>query len=136
MEISSPSSSLLKLRCSVVLLCLRFIAFASHDPREDFLQCLSLDSANASSISKVIYTPINSTYIYIGLRPFRTKLEIPNTLYPTEPLAIITPVDVSRVQATQSTARESMASGSECGAGAMTLRANHTSPIYSLLSSV
>lgn len=94
---TSSSSSLLKLCFSVVLFCLPFIAFASDHPPEDFLQCLSLYSANATSISEVIYTPFNSTYtsvLDISLQNLRFR-----TPYTPKPLAIITPVDVSQVQA-------------------------------------
>ncbi|XWS74767.1 hypothetical protein CRYUN_Cryun01aG0025800 [Craigia yunnanensis] len=65
---------------------------------EDFLHCLYLNSANSSSISKVIYTPNNSSYSSI------LNVSIQNTRFSTpatpKPSFIITPLKTSHIQAT------------------------------------
>ncbi|KAK4781566.1 hypothetical protein SAY86_015668 [Trapa natans] len=92
------SSYLLKLCFSLALFCMPFVTFATDKhTHQDFFQCLSLNSANATSISKVIYTPINSTYTSA------LDLSIQNLRFRTpsvpKPLVIVTPVDVSEAQA-------------------------------------
>ncbi|XP_022152518.1 berberine bridge enzyme-like 8 [Momordica charantia] len=72
-------------------------AAASAEKHEAFLQCLSHHSADSSSISKVIYTPINPSYssvLNFSVRNLRfSSAETP------KPLLIITPSYVSHVQA-------------------------------------
>ncbi|PKI60949.1 hypothetical protein CRG98_018655 [Punica granatum] len=72
--------------------------FASSNPHEDFLQCLTLNSTNDTSISQVVYTPANSSYSYV------LDVSIQNLRFLTpdapKPLVIVTPVDVSQVQTT------------------------------------
>ncbi|KAJ4702897.1 cannabidiolic acid synthase-like [Melia azedarach] len=72
---------------------------SSFDARhEDFRQCLSLQSENSSSISKVVYTQNNSSYSSIlesSIQNFRFLT--PNT---PKPQVIVTPLHVSHIQAT------------------------------------
>ncbi|KAF8027750.1 hypothetical protein BT93_E0617 [Corymbia citriodora subsp. variegata] len=72
------------------------IAFAVSTP-EDFLQCLSLHFGNASAISKLVYTPINSSYSSV------LDITIQNLRFLTpsisKPSFIVTPLNVSHVQA-------------------------------------
>ncbi|XVE58568.1 hypothetical protein DITRI_Ditri04bG0179700 [Diplodiscus trichospermus] len=80
----------------VVLLSLSGATFAhSH---EDFLHCLSLQSSNSASISKVIYTQNNSSYSSI------LDAYIQNLRYTTpatrKPFVIVTPLKTSHIQAT------------------------------------
>ncbi|XP_056175541.1 tetrahydroberberine oxidase-like [Syzygium oleosum] len=73
-----------------------FVAFAMSTP-VNFLQCLSLHSDNATSISTLVYTPINSTYSSV------LDITIQNLRFLTpsapKPLLIVTPLHVSHVQA-------------------------------------
>ncbi|KAL3742434.1 hypothetical protein ACJRO7_017847 [Eucalyptus globulus] len=73
------------------------VAFDISTP-ENFLQCLSLHSRNASAISKLVYTPINSSYSSV------LDITIQNLRFLTpsapKPLFIVTPLDISHVQAT------------------------------------
>ncbi|KAL5838969.1 hypothetical protein ACOSQ4_011577 [Xanthoceras sorbifolium] len=69
----------------------------THD-HENFLQCLTLiNSANSTSISKVIYTQANTSYSSI------LEFSIQNLRFSTstspKPLVIVTPLHVSHVQA-------------------------------------
>ncbi|KAL5838965.1 hypothetical protein ACOSQ4_011573 [Xanthoceras sorbifolium] len=69
----------------------------THD-HENFLQCLTLiNSANSTSISKVIYTQTNTSYSSI------LEFSIQNLRFSTsttpKPLVIVTPLHVSHVQA-------------------------------------
>ena len=67
-------------------------------PHEDFLQCLSLHSNDSSSISKVIYTPNNSSYSSVLESTIRNlRFSTPDT---PKPLVIVTPVRTSHIQAT------------------------------------
>ncbi|XP_022765035.1 berberine bridge enzyme-like 18 [Durio zibethinus] len=67
-------------------------------PHDDFLRCLSLRSNDSSSISKVIYTPINSSYSSV------LESTIRNLRFSTrdtpKPLVIVTPLSTSHIQAT------------------------------------
>ncbi|XP_010052550.2 berberine bridge enzyme-like 26 [Eucalyptus grandis] len=73
------------------------VAFDISTP-ENFLQCLSLHSRNASAISKLVYTPINSSYSSV------LDITIQNLRFLTpsapKPLFIVTPLNISHVQAT------------------------------------
>ncbi|KAL9452921.1 hypothetical protein AB3S75_008667 [Citrus x aurantiifolia] len=63
---------------------------------ESLIQCLSMHSDN-SSISKVIYTQINSSYSSVlNFSIQNLRFSTPNT---PKPHVIITPLDVSQVQA-------------------------------------
>ncbi|OWM63763.1 berberine bridge enzyme-like 18 [Punica granatum] len=84
----------------VILFSFAFIGVAasSSSPHEDFLRCLSLHSPNSTLISQVVYTPINSTYIPV------LDYSIQNLRFRTpctpKPAVIVTPVEISQVQAT------------------------------------
>ncbi|KAK4781912.1 hypothetical protein SAY86_016014 [Trapa natans] len=96
---TSASATLLKFCFSLALFCFPFIAFASdnHTHHQYFFQCLSLNSANSTSISKIIYTPINSTYtsvLDLSIQNLRFR-----TPYVPKPLVIVTPLDVSEAKA-------------------------------------
>ncbi|KAJ7015312.1 hypothetical protein NC653_004580 [Populus alba x Populus x berolinensis] len=68
---------------------------ASADPHEDFLQCLHYQNSNA--ISKVIYTPINSSYS--SVLQFSIRNGRFNTSATPKPLVIVTPLNVAHIQA-------------------------------------
>ncbi|XP_022761029.1 berberine bridge enzyme-like 18 [Durio zibethinus] len=82
----------------VVLVSLSWAIDLAH-ANENFLQCLSsLHPENSSSISKVIYTPNNSSYSSVldsSIRNFR--FITPTT---PKPLVIVTPLNVSHIQST------------------------------------
>ncbi|XWS37805.1 hypothetical protein CRYUN_Cryun19dG0077000 [Craigia yunnanensis] len=67
-------------------------------PHEDFLHCLSLHSNDSSSISKVIYTPNNSSYSSVLESTIR-NLRFSTPVAP-KPLVIVTPVSTSHIQST------------------------------------
>ncbi|KAF9673144.1 hypothetical protein SADUNF_Sadunf11G0118000 [Salix dunnii] len=71
-------------------------ASASADRHEDFLQCL--DSLNFYSISKVIYTPINSSYSSVLQFSIRNRRF--NTSATPKPLVVVTALNVTHIQAT------------------------------------
>ncbi|XP_038690221.1 berberine bridge enzyme-like 18 [Tripterygium wilfordii] len=72
-------------------------AIFAHE-HEDFLQCLSLNSEDSASISKVIYTPINSSYSSILNFSIQSRrFSTPTT---PKPLVIVTPLIVSHIQTT------------------------------------
>lgn len=83
----------------VVLLSLSCAINLAHDQNEKFLHCLStLRSQDSSSISKLIYTPNNSSYSSVldsTIRNFRFT-----TQSTPKPLVIITPSHVSHIQST------------------------------------
>ncbi|XWS09241.1 hypothetical protein CRYUN_Cryun40dG0068700 [Craigia yunnanensis] len=68
-------------------------------PHENFLHCLSsFPLTNSSSISKIIYTPNNSSYSDIlESRIQNLRFSIPTT---PKPLVIVTPLHASHIQAT------------------------------------
>ena len=70
---------------------------ASSSVHENFLQCLSLNSNSSTPITKVIYTPQNSSYSSV------LDFSIQNLRFTTsstpEPQVIVTPLDVSHIQA-------------------------------------
>eukprot|EP00258_Populus_trichocarpa_P000696 XP_002299020.3 berberine bridge enzyme-like 18 [Populus trichocarpa] len=68
---------------------------ASADRHEDFLQCLQYQNSNA--ISKVIYTPINSSYS--SVLQFSIRNGRFNTSATPKPLVIVTPLNVAHIQA-------------------------------------
>ncbi|KAE8733937.1 FAD-binding Berberine family protein [Hibiscus syriacus] len=73
-------------------------------PSEKFLHCLSLRSQNSSSIAELVFTQQNSTYSFVLKSTAKnSRFTTPST--PT-PLAIITPMQVSHVQATVSCCRK------------------------------
>ncbi|GMN64875.1 hypothetical protein TIFTF001_033948 [Ficus carica] len=83
-----------------------FIAFlfsfslaASAYNREHFLQCLSNHISNTSSISKIIYTPIDPSYASI-LHSTIMNPQFAISPFTPNPLVIITPFHASEVQAT------------------------------------
>lgn len=103
MAIFNFPTSRFYLCCLAILFCLPYIACASGNPHEDFLQCLYQDSKDA--ISRVVYTQANSTYSSV------LDLSIQNLRFLTpdapKPLVIVAPVDVSQAQATVHCSRKS-----------------------------
>ncbi|KAI6703154.1 hypothetical protein NL676_012290 [Syzygium grande] len=80
----------------LLLFVVPLLAFDISTP-DNFLQCLSLHSENATAISKLVYTPINSSYSSV------LDITIQNLRFLTpsapKPLFIVTPLNVSHVQA-------------------------------------
>ncbi|KAK2977087.1 hypothetical protein RJ640_017611 [Escallonia rubra] len=68
---------------------------ASVQNHEDFLQCLSLHSQNSTSISQVIYTPNNSSYLPI-LQFSIQNLRFTSSDTP-KPTVIVTPLHESQI---------------------------------------
>ena len=69
-------------------------SFIEH---EDFLQCLLHHSPDANSITKLVYTPFNTSYSSILNFSIRNlRFSTPNT---PKPLLIITPSNISHIQA-------------------------------------
>ncbi|KAK2965072.1 hypothetical protein RJ639_029468 [Escallonia herrerae] len=68
---------------------------ASAQNHEDFLQCLSLHSQNSTSISQVIYTPNNSSYLPI-LQFSIQNLRFMSSDTP-KPTVIVTPLHESQI---------------------------------------
>ena len=88
-----PSSSLFSL--SLVLLFF-FVLATSADVHENFVQCLTSHSQNATSISQVIYTPNNSSYTSVLDFSIRNlRFLTPET---PKPAVIITPSHESHIQ--------------------------------------
>ncbi|XP_021634339.1 cannabidiolic acid synthase-like 2 [Manihot esculenta] len=77
-------------------LLLSFSSANSAHPHKDFLQCLRLQSRNSASISKVIYTSVNSSYL--SVLQFLIQNRRFNTTNTPKPLVIVTPLSVSHVQ--------------------------------------
>ncbi|XVF23029.1 hypothetical protein REPUB_Repub13aG0003000 [Reevesia pubescens] len=76
------------------------ITFAATETTQyySFLQCLSLHSGNANSISRLVYTQRNSSYSSVLEQSVRNaRFSTPTT---PEPLVIVTPTHVSHIQAT------------------------------------
>ncbi|XP_022954548.1 berberine bridge enzyme-like 18 [Cucurbita moschata] len=93
------SSPLLPLSLTLLVLCScsSWVSSNFAKPHENFLQCLSHYSQDASSISNVLYTPFNSSYsdvLNFTLRNLRFS-----TPHTPKPLLIITPLHVSHIQA-------------------------------------
>ncbi|KAM7506221.1 hypothetical protein LguiB_005125 [Lonicera macranthoides] len=88
----------------VPVLVLFLFTIVLADNHEDFLQCLLFHSQNSTSISSVIYTPKNSSYLSI--------LEIPtqNLRFTSQdtpkPVVIVTPLNESQIQTTIYCAKE------------------------------
>ena len=90
MEIPSSLFSL-----SLVLLFF-FVLATSADVHENFVQCLTSHSQNATSISQVIYTPNNSSYTSVLDFSIRNlRFLTPET---PKPVVIITPSHESHIQ--------------------------------------
>lgn len=70
--------------------------FVSTNTNGDFLECVIHNSDNSTSISQVIYTPINSSYTSV-LQFSMNNLRF-RSLSTPKPLFIITPVDESQIQ--------------------------------------
>ncbi|KAL2343701.1 hypothetical protein Fmac_004986 [Flemingia macrophylla] len=76
---------------------LLFPSTSSADAHQNFFQCLYNYPHNATSISKVLYTQANSSYSSI----LRFSIQNPRfSNASSKPLVIVTPLDVSHVQAT------------------------------------
>ncbi|XP_057471292.1 tetrahydroberberine oxidase-like [Actinidia eriantha] len=93
-----------KMKTPTTLLSFAFVLLISFSwgslaqNHEDFLQCLSLHSQNSTSISKVIYTPNNSSYLSVlNFSIKNLRFTSPST---PKPLVIVTPLDESQIQAT------------------------------------
>ncbi|KAM3701083.1 hypothetical protein ACB098_05G145800 [Castanea mollissima] len=81
----------------VFALLFSFLLATSAHTHENFLQCLTLHSGN-DSISKVIYTPSNSSYSFVLKSSIRnTRFSTPST---PKPQVIVTPLGVSQIQET------------------------------------
>ncbi|WCJ24362.1 FAD-binding Berberine family protein [Euphorbia peplus] len=88
--------------CSLILPFLLFFFLAtpcvnSTDAHEDFISCLGSESGNSISISKLIYTPLNSTYSSV----LKSSIQNPrfDTPFTPKPLVIVTPMNLSDIQA-------------------------------------
>jgi len=90
---NSPSSLMIPF---LLIFLFSFSRVASADRHEDFLQCL--ESQNFNSISKVIYTPINSSYS--SVLQFSIRNSRFNTSATPKPLVIVTALNVAHIQAT------------------------------------
>lgn len=77
--------------------------FVSAYDVPDFLRCLSLSSEDMASVSKVVYTPANSSYSSV------LDVSVENLRFLTanapKPRVIVTPVAVTQIQATVTCAR-------------------------------
>ncbi|KAJ8758794.1 hypothetical protein K2173_000515 [Erythroxylum novogranatense] len=94
MSLNSSMSSLALIISTLFLLPL--VSEAHSYSNEEFLQCLASNNST-SDISKVVYTPQNSSYS--SVLQFSMKNLRFNTATTPKPVAIITPVDVSQIQA-------------------------------------
>lgn len=81
----------------IIGLLFSFTSYAA-DTHEDFVQCLYLNSHNSTSISKVVYTPTNSSYSSILQFSIQNLRFASNTT--PKPLIIVTPQEASHIQAT------------------------------------
>ncbi|XP_074267503.1 berberine bridge enzyme-like 4 [Silene latifolia] len=85
--------------CSIIFfLFLIFNVHASNSSIDNFIQCLPTKSSPANPISKAIFTPNNPSFLPILQTYIRDSRF--NTSSTPKPLAIITALDVSHVQAT------------------------------------
>ncbi|KAL9382904.1 hypothetical protein Peur_023230 [Populus x canadensis] len=75
-----------------------FLWSASAHTHEDFLQCLSLYSEDSNSFSKLVYTPNNSSYLHVLQGSIQNSRF--NTTATPKPPVIVTPMNVSHIQAT------------------------------------
>ncbi|XP_057961426.1 tetrahydroberberine oxidase-like [Malania oleifera] len=104
MKITSATSSfplLLQSIASSVLLLLLYSsvssAYSSHQAHDNFIQCLSSSAGNPASISKLIYTPHNSSFFPILQNTVENlRFVMPST---PKPLLLLTPSQESHVQA-------------------------------------
>ncbi|GMN65546.1 hypothetical protein TIFTF001_034626 [Ficus carica] len=85
--------------CFIALLFSLSLAASAHNHHEHFLHCLSHHISNTSSISNIIYTPINPSYASIlNSTIMNSQFAIPP--FTPKPLVIITPFNASEVEAT------------------------------------
>ncbi|KAJ8748082.1 hypothetical protein K2173_004492 [Erythroxylum novogranatense] len=98
---NSPSSPLLSF---LLLLLLPFPLITSGSPHYQFIQCLLQRSGDPTTISKHIYTPNNASYSSV-LEYTLQDLRF-NTTSTPKPLVIVTPTNVSHIQAVVLCARE------------------------------
>ncbi|XP_057969441.1 tetrahydroberberine oxidase-like [Malania oleifera] len=98
-EMKTPCQSSSLLSLSFLFLFFSSIAWAvSASGHDNFLQCLSLRSNDSDSISKVIYTQANSSFLPIVLQSIHNlRFSTPTT---PKPSVIITPLHESHIQAT------------------------------------
>ncbi|KAL2474827.1 FAD-binding Berberine family protein [Abeliophyllum distichum] len=89
----TPTISSLLFAFLVIFSCSSLVSSDGHD---DFLQCMSLQSNNHTSISNIVYTPNNTSYSSI------LNFSIQNLRFTSEttpkPLVIVTPVHESQIQ--------------------------------------
>ena len=79
-----------------LVLLFSFVFATSADNHENFIQCLTNHSMNATSISQVIYTPNNSSYTSVLEFSLQNpRFQTPDT---PKPLVIITPLYESHIQ--------------------------------------
>ncbi|XP_038690617.1 berberine bridge enzyme-like 8 [Tripterygium wilfordii] len=77
---------------------LLFFSFSQASEHEDFIQCLTLKAEDSASISKVIFTPINSSYSSVlNFSIHNLRFSTPTT---PRPQVIITPLVISHIQTT------------------------------------
>ncbi|KAJ4702889.1 cannabidiolic acid synthase-like [Melia azedarach] len=89
-----PCCSIFPFLC-FLLLSFQWRTFA--DIHDNFLQCISVQSGNSTSISKVIYTQSNSSYSSVLEFAIQNRrFSAPTT---PKPLVIVTPLDVSHIEA-------------------------------------
>ncbi|XP_021847496.2 berberine bridge enzyme-like 3 [Spinacia oleracea] len=77
--------------------CLSHVS-ASNSSIDNFLQCLPSRSNPSHPISNAVYTPTNSSFLSVLQNYIRNSRF--NTSTTPKPLAIVTPLDISHVQAT------------------------------------
>ncbi|KAL0396194.1 UNVERIFIED_CONTAM: Berberine bridge enzyme-like 18 [Sesamum calycinum] len=91
----TPSISTLFFILFVIFSCSSAASADDHDDHHDFLECLSEEFHNYTSISRVVYTPTNSSY------PSILRFSIQNLRFTSEstpkPLVIITPEHESHI---------------------------------------
>ncbi|XP_022872723.1 berberine bridge enzyme-like 18 [Olea europaea var. sylvestris] len=90
---NTPSTCSLLFALLVIFSCSWAVSSDGHD---DFIQCMSIQSNNDSSISNVVYTPNDTSYSSI------LNFSIQNLRFTSEttpkPLVIVTPVQESQIQ--------------------------------------
>ncbi|KAJ4849551.1 hypothetical protein Tsubulata_032529 [Turnera subulata] len=82
---------------TIVLLSSSWVASADNNNHEGFLQCLPLHSDGSAAISKLIHTPINSSYTSV-LQSTIQNLRFNTTATP-KPIVVVTPQNASHIQA-------------------------------------
>ncbi|KAJ4843715.1 hypothetical protein Tsubulata_024562 [Turnera subulata] len=81
----------------IVLLSFSWLGSAQQNNHEGFLQCLPLHSDGSAAISKLIHTPIDSSYTSV-LQSTMQNLRFNTTATP-KPIVIVTPQNPSHIQA-------------------------------------